>query len=624
MILHCTPPYRQDIPNPATGYLKGFLEARGIHVKNVYWNLILAREILNYQKTWENCPGLSGLSPTYNIVLQICKHLLMEDSNALNETLSDAFFSLFSSKKEISTITSLIRDQIDQYILQNNLHETPLAGFTLKTEQWLMNFYLIQRLKELNSEIKIVIGGIPDEDGGRVFMKMIPLADFAIWGEGEYPLFYLIEALERDKELKNVPNLIYRNNDRILSTEMSREPHSDLNSYPFADHSDYFTTLRKFFPGQMKVLIPIWGSRSCPWNKCKFCVLNEGYLYRQRSPENIVEEIEVQSGKYGIRTFIFVDSDIAGNKKRFKKLLKLLLQSSEKKGIPYELYAELSPIFIDPETAPYMELISLKHPQIGAEALTDSLLEKMQKRHKFAHNIQALKLGDQYNLRVSSNIITGIPTETREDVLESCKNLRFLRFFLKQFTFILNSFKLFKGSPFYDEMPEETRKHWNESEVWDEITQIPATSEVDRFELAGFLVDELSHYLLWNFFQRHLGFHIENTSSYEWIEYPDCSFFAEKGPKTYRCILNRDETDLLIYCDSIKRFSEVRSKFPHMSEDTLLAMMSQLKDPGLLYYDTNLETIISVLEADRRKISSCLSGKPEGINKRVPGSPNTM
>jgi len=611
MILHCTPPYKYNIPHPALGYLKGFLEAKGIHVENVYWNLILAREISNFQKAWENYPVASDLSPTYTTVLQICKHLLAKNSRNLDETLSDTFFSLFSSEKEISGFINLVRDRIDQYIEQNNLQKVPLAGFTLKTHQWLMSLYLIQRIKELNPEIKVVIGGIPNESRGRTFMKMFTLADFAIWGEGEYPLFHLIEALREDTELKNVPNLIYRNNNRILSTEMSRGPYPDLDSYPFADHSDYFAALRKFMPGPMTILVPIWGSRSCPWNKCKFCVLNEEYPYRKRSPENIVKEIEVQSEKYGIDTFTFVDSDLAGNRKRFKTLLKLLLQSSEKRKIPYTIFAEISPIFIDSETAQYMELISLRHAQIGAEALTDSLLEKMQKRHRFAHNIQALKLGDQHNLRVSSNIVVGIPTETREDILESCKNLKFLRFFLKQYSLIPNSFILFKGSPFYDEMSEQDRKYWDKDPLWEEIVQILSISESDRFELSGFYIDKLPHYILWSFFQRLLRFYVENNSSYEWIEYPDCSFFAEEGPRSSRCILNRDETDILIYCDSIKTFSEVKSKFPHMTEDNLLGMMSQLKDAGLLYYDENLHTIISVLKADKRRISSNFAKNPE-------------
>jgi hypothetical protein len=45
MILHCTPPYTLDIPNPAIGYLKGFLKALGIPVKNIYWNAVLASTI---------------------------------------------------------------------------------------------------------------------------------------------------------------------------------------------------------------------------------------------------------------------------------------------------------------------------------------------------------------------------------------------------------------------------------------------------------------------------------------------------------------------------------------------------------------------------------------------------
>ena len=48
MILHCTPPYEQYTPNPALGYLKGFLQSQGVEVTNIYWNVILARRIFKF------------------------------------------------------------------------------------------------------------------------------------------------------------------------------------------------------------------------------------------------------------------------------------------------------------------------------------------------------------------------------------------------------------------------------------------------------------------------------------------------------------------------------------------------------------------------------------------------
>ncbi len=285
-------------------------------------------------------------------------------------------------------------------------------------------------------------------------MKVFPLADFAVWGEGEHPLYHLIKALEDGADLKDVPQLIYREEDKVCSTRNSSEC-VDLDSYPFADHTDYFDAMQKFVSRSRQVSIPIWGSRSCPWNKCKFCVLNENYSYRTRSPENIVEEIKFQSKRHNNYSFTFVDTEIAGNKKRFKILLKLLAEISAERKEPYSFFGDLSPIFIDSETASYMKRASFVSLQIGFEALTDSLLKKMEKRHGFAYNIQALKFGSRYGLRMDGlNVLKGIPPETREDIMESCNNVRFLRFFFKTYKLDPIPFALFKGSPFYEEMTQ--------------------------------------------------------------------------------------------------------------------------------------------------------------------------
>ena len=61
--LHCAPPYRFDVPNAALGYLKGFLEARNIHVKNVYWNVILTPEIEGFNRGIETPSGRSPSGP---------------------------------------------------------------------------------------------------------------------------------------------------------------------------------------------------------------------------------------------------------------------------------------------------------------------------------------------------------------------------------------------------------------------------------------------------------------------------------------------------------------------------------------------------------------------------------
>jgi radical SAM superfamily enzyme YgiQ (UPF0313 family) len=596
MILHCTLPYRPDIPNPALGYLKGFLQAQKIPVQNVYWNIILEKNVRLFNKGFEKISGGAGLLPLSGITLFSARHLLQEVTTST--PLSLIFSSVFT-KREIANIIHSFKSTIDQFIRMNNLDKALLSGFTLKSNQWPMALYIMNRLKDMNPATKVVIGGITNEEQAQSFMNVFTKADFAVWGEGEYPLVHLVTALAEGTHLDAVPHLVYRHGKKCVATKAQIECPS-LDEYPFADHTDYFTLMEGVSPPP-SAIIPIWGSRSCPWNKCKFCSLNENYEYRTRSPENIVKEIEYQSKKHGCDSFIFVDTELPGNKKRFKTLLKLLKENSAKRGKLYSFHAEMSPLFIDPHTAQYMEH-AFSSIQIGFEALTDSLLEKMEKRHKFAHNIQALKLGAQYNLNLSNlNVIRGIPSETEDDIKESCINVMFLRFFLGKYPLSPNYLTLEKGSPFYDEIPESEKEKWKANLLWAEIAPTGLIDNVDPFELYGFCETSPFHYREWDIFARVLASYRSQNRSYEWIEYEDKSILEEKGSIIYRYTLTRDETDILIFCDTIKHFKEIKEKFFHIPEDDLITMMNSLKEAGMIYYDKDMSTIIAVVEAYKKK-----------------------
>jgi radical SAM superfamily enzyme YgiQ (UPF0313 family) len=600
MILHSTLPYWRAMPNAALGYLKGFLEAKGIHVKNLYWNVVLSNRISDIQRiVGESLRDISPFSAEV-VAFYISRHLLTENPENFTSTTFDLFFSSIYSNEELSEIINSIKDDIDHYIIQHDLHETTLAGFTMKTYQWLMSYYLICRLKEMNPGIKILIGGITNEFQGRVFMRVFKEADYTIWGEGEVSLLYLVRALEEGTTLNNVPQVVYRENGKIISTEDRSELCPPLDDYPFADHSDYFSISRKNELFKEDVFIPICGSRSCNWSRCRFCAINENHNYRARSPENIVEEIEFQSREYDIDTFYFMDTEVAGSRKRIIRLLKLLIDSAKKRGRPYRINAMISPLFIDFETAEYMKQAGFRQLQLGFEAVTDMLLEKMQKMHRLVHSIQALKAGDRYGLYLCGlNIMGGIPTETEDDIIESQENLKFFRFFFHRCHFCPTTYFLIKNSSFYSEMAVDEREKWIKDVLYEEIKPTNLISKFDRFEFFNFRLSVFKNYSLWHSFKNFLKFYSEKNYSYEWIEYPDGSLIEERGPRTRNHIFNRDETDIMIYCDSIKTFSELKQKFPHLSDDQLLEFLCKLKDLGLLYYWKD-RRCISVLDASKR------------------------
>jgi radical SAM superfamily enzyme YgiQ (UPF0313 family) len=596
-------PYDILIPNAPIGYLKGHLENHGIKTRNIYWNLLLYNITRNYHILIEkniklkNSLFTNGYLPIDFFISYASKNLYEENNNnkdkvKLNNT---SFIGSIIPPQELKELTQKLKTQINNHIKQQKLYNTEIAGFTMKTNQWILNYYLLKQLKRYNPDIITIIGGIYSKIQGLEFMKIFKEADFAIWGEGEQPLLQLIQQINKSTTYKKIPNLIYRDKNKIKETyQINPKNLPDINTYPFANHNDYFKTIEKFnlkFNGHN---IPIAGIRSCDWAKCKFCVSNEGYFYRERSPENIVQEIEYQSQNHNVDNFMFFDNDFGRkDKKEFYKLLDMLAESAKNRDKSYNIIGDISPLKLEKKVIEIMKKIIIDHVQIGFESTSDSLLKKMRKKHSFINNLQALKLAKEEDFNLTGlNIMRGITSETEEDVIESINNLKYLRFFLNKNPLRISQLLLYKRSPFYEEMPEEERQKWDYNECWDEMKNLNFLSEADRFEFFGFLKREIKHFHLWDVFYELMNQYQTNETKYTWIENKDgSSEIKENG--TFH--LDKTETEILKFCNTIKKFSDLKNHLQNITENNLQQILLPLKDAGLIYVDKNFKNIISTL-----------------------------
>ncbi len=595
--LHCNVPYSPETPNAAIGYLKGFLKGKGIDVRNIYWNLILFDEMHFFTSRLGKPTDINLYFTEY--IMYVLSRLLKSDNR--ERTFLDPYLENIFPEHIVSKRLKAMVETVESYVDHEKLYDCDVAGFTVKTYQWFMDYIVIKMIKKANPNLRVLMGGFRTSAQASEFMKVMDEADYGIWGEGEYPMLDFLRFLEGEKKEDEVPNLVYRNGSRLQSTyEMDREGLPNVDSYPFADHSDYFRTLREMKLESLSPDIPIWGSRSCSWNKCKFCVLTESYPFRERSPGNIIEEMEYQSEEHSTYRFLFVDTNVAGSsKKRLRTLLKLIFESSSKRRKPYQLFGEMSPLHMDREVAKLAELAGFDSVQVGYEAMTDRLLSKMQKMHAFAHNIQVLKCGQEFDLDLEGLLVMkGIPAEEERDVIESMHNLRFIRFFPSRHDITPNSFTLYGGAPFYEEMSEDDREKWNINPIYYEIKGTNLLTDVDRFEFFGFKSD-FAHSFAWEQFERLLSKFSETEFAYKWIDYGDFSVIEEYGFNSIRYTFDKDKTDLLIFCDDIKNFSQARRRFSHINEVKLLSIMKALKEAAFLYYDENLHHIISCVSAKR-------------------------
>ena len=612
--LHCNLPYYPWIPNYAIGFIKGYLSTEHkFEVRNIYWNLLPSDLVQQYSGLVNSIGKIfDPFHSSDKIVAGVAKHFYGENLNSPSASELETLFrhSLFQYN-ELESFAHGLKKFIDASIEEKALYDVDIAGFTMKTWQWVLNYYVLLQLKKHNPGIKTVIGGIQSRNQGLEFMRAFKEADIAIWGEGEVSFRELLKRQANPSELNEIPNLIYRRGDELVSTfPLPLSDLADLNQCPFPDHADYFETLERFNLS-FKVTVPVQGIRSCWWNRCKFCVEAWGIPYRERTPENIVDEIEYQAQKHNVDQFIFIDEDIGRrSKSEFSHFLDLLVQSSERRKKPYLIVAELSPFRLDEKSIKAMKKIVIESIQVGFEALSDSLLQKIKKTQCLAHNIQALKRAEEQNFHLSGvNIMRNIPPETADDVVESIRNLKFLRFLLGKYKLTIVPFRLEKPSRFFVEMSqEEMEKRWNYSVLWSILKDLDFLSSVDKREFFNF-ASGLVNSVLWDHFGLLVDQYVSENLSYRWFVYGDGSSLIEEFAKDVlvpRCryLLTPEETEILTFCDSVKTYFEIKKHFSNLEESDLRKMLLPLKDAGLLYFNDDFKYFfISVVSSKYKLIA---------------------
>jgi hypothetical protein len=170
--------------------------------------------------------------------------------------------------------------------------------------------YLIEKLRALNCQSKIVIGGMgvgtfdlitPEKSFGHT-MLADQLIDAFIVGEAESSL---IKYLDGDAGAGI-------NNNEIDQIQ-------DLDNLPQPDYS-YFDLEEYNYLIQDEKEVYITGSRGCV-RKCTYCDVERFWpKYRYRSGSNVANEIISNYEKFGITRFYFTDSLVNGSLKVFEQM----------------------------------------------------------------------------------------------------------------------------------------------------------------------------------------------------------------------------------------------------------------------------------------------------------------
>lgn len=582
------------------------MEKNNIDTEVKYWNFDLSvmSEFTDSEDTEQRLlPYLSILNDIENNKLGNARilSLLQEMDPTYKASNPDFYAEFLADKKE--EIFSLIRSEIGKI----DFSQISLFGITAKYNQWIPGMILAKEIKKIAPHVSIIVGGFGSKQAAKEVLELSASFDFSTWGEGEYPLLELnTQLMSEEPDFASVPRLFFRNKD-ITQSDSSASAYLDFDNYIYPDYSDFVNTHPNCEENEL-FSIPINSIRSCHWSKCKFCDFNSGYKLRSRTPECIVAEIEHIYQAYGYTTFTFVDSDTFGSLQHFENLLDLLIDIKFKKEIDFSFWAEIIPnSYFDAPVIRKMAIAGFKDLFIGYDGLSDYLLTKMSKSNTFSDNIFFVKECIKNGISPYVNVIKHLPAETEAEIQECMDNFHYLRFFYNQpiVTFSHNYVNLVMSSmsKYFKAMSDAERATYDYDLLSSMIPESLVGSE-NRFHLFRFEKSKPLHLNEWNKLEAIEENYKKSTYSYTLLENKGVHYYTEycNNEEISNIVFAEPEYVYILKLTSTKTYSfdvlleQLKEKFPTCNSVKLKGILSNLKQDYLIYCNTNLSNIVSLIE----------------------------
>jgi radical SAM superfamily enzyme YgiQ (UPF0313 family) len=624
VLFHQLPPIRPYDPDVAFPILTGFLARHRVPSRTIYWNILMRRAFARMERfrpgllshvesTFEARELLFGLSP---FLLEWLRREPTPGNQLAAAGIHGYLAALIpdAAVQAPSCLEALV-DDVREHLLsimtaeieRLDLDAVLLWAISSRNGQWVPGHLLTELALARRPDLPVVIGGMASEPEARTMMAVCPSARFAIWGEGELPLLALVRALDTpEPALDAVPRLLYRKGSEVCVSTAVFDEAPDLGG---DDYADYFAALARTpaEPPPPAIGISLNTSRGCPWAGCRFCNLHQGRPYRAKTPRAVVDELRDLATRFDVTRVHFADQDfVRRDPDEFRDLLARLAAMRGRDAVRIDFSGDVSPVRLDAGTLESMARAGFDCLLVGFEALTDGLLEKVHKAHRFAHNVHFLKFADKFRLRVVCNILQGMPGETREDVLESAENLHFLRFYppgLRGQLWI-TPMRLDAGSPFDTGLAAAERARWNVDDVFSFWTCLPESvrQQADRFHL-GSCVRPLAHPDLWQQVASLAESYRRARREYRWMRSDDGFLLHELFEGTVVCefALDRRQFEVLRAAnDRVMNIGELgrglAAAGTSLGEAGLRDVIRDLRKDYLIYSDEAAETVISIVD----------------------------
>jgi hypothetical protein len=264
------------------------------------------------------------------------------------------------------------------------------------------------------------------------------LVDAWIPFEGEIPLDALLKTLRRGEPLAGVPGVLRFEGATALFNPPGPPPDPSGLPPPSFDGlplSAYLTP---------EPVLPMLTSRGCYWTRCAFCSHYQLFRrrFRMKTADRVLEEMRCLAGRYGARTFYFMDESIPPGTAR-----PLAAQVSRDR-LPFQWFGECRfERALDAETLRALHAGGCRMLIFGLESSVPRVLGLMEKGIDPPRAAAVLRDCAAVGIRSFVMFFIGFPTETRAEAEETIRFVEALRGEITHVAF--SNFILEQQSPVY-------------------------------------------------------------------------------------------------------------------------------------------------------------------------------
>lgn len=276
---------------------------------------------------------------------------------------------------------------------------------------------ITKQLREENSTIKIIIGGVFPTYHWQEILETDSQIDVIICGEGEEIVVNVVKAIENKIPLETIKGIAFHLNGEILKTS-SAPIIKDLDAYRVG--WELMGNYNYTYWGRKKAVV-VQFSRGCPY-PCSYCGQSLFWQkWRHRNPKLFADEIEMLHKKYHVELFNFADENPATHKKAWKEFLEALIKKNIKVILVGSIRADN--IVRDAEHLHLYKQAGFERFLLGIENYDATVLENIRKQGSINTDKVAIQLLRKNNILSMATYVVGFGEETVKDLFNSFKQL---------------------------------------------------------------------------------------------------------------------------------------------------------------------------------------------------------